>query len=111
MNLVNLTPHALNIHLPTGEVVTYPSNGVARVEATREAGPTFLGIPSVVTTFGEVTGLPAPAAETIYVVSALVQNHPSVVHREDVYSPNDLVRDEEQKVIGARGLTRTAVAA
>jgi len=55
------------------------------------------------TTYGAVEGLPDPAPETLYVVSAVVAGRcegPGMT----LVVPDDLVRDEQGRVVGARGL-------
>ena len=111
--IINLTPHAITIVTGTGgfdgamPAVTYPPSGVvARVATRREVGPTVEGLPTWLTTFGEVTDLPAPREGVTLVVSALVQGHPAVRGREDVFSPGEAVRDAGGNIVGARGLSR-----
>jgi hypothetical protein len=68
--IFNLTPHDLSIVLADGAVHRIPKSGnVARVATSRAAGPDVDGIPTWITSFGDVEGLPAPWPDTIYVVS------------------------------------------
>jgi hypothetical protein len=60
------------------------------------------GLPLYQAEFGEVEGLPEPAEGVLYVVSMLVRQ--AVPERTDVASPGELVRDEQGRVIGCRGL-------
>lgn len=109
MRIVNLTPHTINLMPagPTGPVVTVPPSGqVARcatsrvqVDAVTAEGVT---IPVNRTQFGEVTGLPEPQPNTIYIVSALVAQ--AVPERQDVFIVDDAVRDEQGRIVGARAL-------
>jgi len=101
---INLTPHTLNIHTPSGVVTVAPSGNVARVATVSVPAATVGGIPTVVTTHGEVTGLPAPQPGVILVVSGMVA---SAAPREDVMSPGDLVRDEAGRPVGCQGLRRS----
>jgi len=108
MELVNLTPHAINLHLPAGRVLTIPSSGeVARVatEAT-EAGEIWAGrcnpVPIITQTFGEVCGLPDPEEGKFFIVSALVRA--ACPGRYDLGSPADLVRDDAGRIIGCKAL-------
>jgi hypothetical protein len=109
MNIVNLTPHTLNILNADGSVrVDVPPSGlVARVSTSRVQTGDVNGIPLFEARFGEVSDLPAQEEGSIFVVSGLVAAHPSVRSREDVYSPGELVRDEGGKPIGCRGLSRS----
>lgn len=103
---VNLTPHALNVHRPDGTVLNIPPSGdVARVArdsvATRHAGD----VPIDVTRSGAVTGLPDPVSGVFYVVSGMVASATPL--RDDVVSPGPLVRDDDGRPIGCRGLAKS----
>jgi hypothetical protein len=109
MNIVNLTPHALNLMPdgPDGPMVTIPPGGlVARCATSRVQVDTItvdgIAIPVNRTQFGAVTGLPDPHPDTIYVVSALVAQ--AVPDRQDVYITDDAVRDDQGRIIGCRAL-------
>lgn len=110
LEVINMTPHALNVHGVNGEVTTIaPSGAVARVNTAREQ----VGVMSVngaevavfATTFGEVEGLPDPEPGKVFIVSALVLSALNGA-RADVVAPGELVRDNEGRVIGCRGFTR-----
>ena len=110
MNIINLTPHALNLMPagPIGPVVTIPPSGqVARCAVDRVQVGTVtidgISVPVNQTRFGEVSGLPDPQPNTIYVVSVIVAQ--AVPDRWDVFIPDDAVRDDQGRVIGARALT------
>lgn len=127
--LVNLTPHQINFILPyhieigrdsTGtpkyvtEERTYslpPSGTVARCKVDRKETDSIIAqdidgwditIPITSAKFGEVEGLPEPEDGTIYIVSNLVAQ--AVPHREDVFFPDDIVRDANGNIIGCRAL-------
>ena len=127
--LVNLTPHKINFityynievgqdELGTPEYVTEerihtlkPSGTVARCKVDRKEVDSFIledvdgwdiTVPITSAKFGEVEGLPEPQEGTIYIVSNLVAQ--AVPDREDVFFPDDLVRDEHGNVIGCRAL-------
>lgn len=104
---VNLCQHIINIVTPEGVVDVPPSGRVARVATTRTPGPSFGPVETVITVFGEVEGLPEPQEGTIFLVSALVQGHKSVRHREDVFSPGEQIRNADGLPVGCRGLTRS----
>ena len=61
-------------------------------------------VPTVRTSYGEVTGLPDPQVGVIYIVSGMVATAAS---REDVMSPGRPVRDIAGNVIGCYGLRRS----
>ena len=103
MNIINLTPHAINI-IVNGETTTIESSGtVARV--TTEIVPT--DNPLLFTQqFGDVQGLPEPQDNTIFIVSALVLAR--VPHRTDVFAPltAQAFRNDAGQIIGVPGLVR-----
>jgi len=109
MKIINLTPHALNLMPagPTGPVVTIPPSGlVARCATSRMQVDTVtvdsISVPVNQTRFGEVSDLPDPQPDTIYVVSALVAQ--AVPDRQDVFITDDAVRDDQGRIIGCRAL-------
>lgn len=105
MNLVNLTPHEINLIMDNGEVLTIePSGTVARVTATTVICGRIGAIPITTTEFGEVENLPSPEAGTYYIVSSIVAQ--SCKDREDVFVPNESVRDENGRIIGCKSLGR-----
>jgi len=106
VEVVNLTPHPLTIERTDGTVASIPASGlVARLAVSREVRPalkTTVGEFAVsAPKMGELEGLPEPEAGKIYVVSALVAD---AAQRADVFSPGELLRDTDGKIVGARGL-------
>lgn len=101
INIVNLTPHDINIVAPTGNVTIARSGIVARVAAVSNQMDTINNIPIYAVRYGNVENLPAPQENTIYIVSALVKQASS---RTDLFSPGELVRDDKGIVIGCKGL-------
>ena len=109
VNIVNLTPHPLNLmpEGPDGPTVTIPPSGqVARCAVDRVQVDTVtvdgITVPVNQTRFGAVTGLPDPQPDTIFIVSAVVAQ--AVPNRPDVFIVDDAVRDEQGRIIGARAL-------
>lgn len=104
--IVNLTPHDINVVLADGSVRTFPKSGAeARAVPQRTAGRDVDGIPTVTVTLGDVTGLPDPIEDTVYLVSmVIVDKCPT---RTDIFAPGELVRDPSGRVIGCRGLARS----
>ncbi len=100
MNIINLTPHTINI----GTLAIPASGHIARVAVTRRPLGDIDGIPTYAPTFGDVTGLPDMATDTIYIVSAMVRSHPALADRLDVCSPGQPVRDDAGQIIGCDGL-------
>ena len=103
MTIINLTPHKLNVQDLGGDfIVVEPSGTVARVAVSlQEAAVMNPGIQVYKATYGAVTDLPEPRDGVNLVVSGLVA---SAAPRADVFSPGELIRDEEGKPIGCRGL-------
>ena len=106
--IVNLTPHTLrlaNADIEGEFTEVEPSGTIARMGVTNEIDEeACLTSGSIVLYCIEVMGLPRPRAGTIYVVSGIVKYH--VPERHDVYTPADLIRDENGRVIYAAGLTQ-----
>jgi hypothetical protein len=127
--VVNLTPHPINfitsynIEIGRDEMGTpeyavqerihsVPASGtIARCKVERKEVDSIIAqdvdgwditVPITKTKFGEVEGLPEPQKDTIYIVSNLVAQ--AVPDREDVFFPDDIVRDEHGNVIGCRAL-------
>lgn len=79
MIYINLTPHAITLNDGT----MYPSMGVTKVSNTFTD---FVdGVCDVV--YGDIVGLPAPKADTLYIVSALVLSAAKAAGRTDCVAP------------------------
>lgn len=104
VEFVNLTPHTLNIHSNGNVTVIKPSNIIARVSTQYKKVDTMGGVEIFQCVYGEVEGLPAPKDGVVFVVSGLVKT--TLLHRQDVMSPGELIRDESGKPIGCNGLRR-----
>lgn len=106
MEIVNLTPHSIRILSSDKitEIINVPPSGiVARVTVTRtQIGVVSPGIPVFVSQYGEATGVPAPTAEVVYLVSAMVRQ--ALPNRIDVLSPGELIRGADGQPIGCYGL-------
>jgi len=110
MALVNLTPHPIVVRTDGGDVTIPPSGQVARVTSQQTlAGYIDLDgvqIPVQRTTFGQVECLPAPAPDTVYIVSGLVLSalagtRPDVVQPDT--SPAGAIRDGDGRIVAVRG--------
>ena len=105
INIINLTPHEVNIILENGNIINIPASGtIARCKVERQIINNINGIPITQTKFGEIEDLPDPQPNTIYIVSSLVAQ--AVPHRTDVFIPDDCVRDDQGKITGCRSLGR-----
>lgn len=106
VNLINLTPHTVNIVTSTGEpVVTLPSEGLVRCGQLDVPTGTIAGITITSTTYGQVEGLPAPAPNTYYIVSRLVLT--ACLDRTDLLVPNQLVKNEHGQIVGCQSLANS----
>ena len=104
MTIVNLTPHAVTFIKDDGNAIVPPSGTVARLTTETKTIGNIDGIPVTTTVFGDITGLPDRKPDTVYIVSALVAGR--VPDRDDVFIPNDSVRDEAGRIIGCKSLGR-----
>ena len=106
--IINLTPHAVNIVGDDNSVViTIEASGnVARcsqtIDIVGDITVNSVSIPISSSSYGEVVDLPAPQVGVYYIVSRLVMS--ACPNRQDLLVPNDLVRDEAGRVIGCRSL-------
>lgn len=106
--IVNLTPHAINLLVDGKEIVIQPSGTIARAATNRKRVGTIridgVDVPINQTVFGDVTGLPDPEPDTVFIVSMLIAQ--AVPHRDDVFIVDDTVRDQEGRIIGAKALAK-----
>ena len=108
MNIINLTPHVCHICNDVGEIVRSiePTTPAARVSSTVSVVGNIDGIPVTNTRFGDVENLPAPADDTVYIVSLLVQQ--AAPERTDLYRPDtgpqNVVRDAAGQIVGVKAL-------
>lgn len=105
MKFKNLTPHDINLKVSGGEILTIPSEGVARINSSPGKQLDSLIWSSPV--WGEVEGLPPPEDGVLYIVSALVAAQ--CIGREDVASPgtgpNDgCIRNEKGQIVAVTRL-------
>lgn len=83
--MLNLTPHAITIALPSGDSVTFPPSGqLARVTSQEVVVGTLHGVPVIQRAFGAVEGLPDDGTPCL--VSALVLS--ACPGRAGVYAPD-----------------------
>lgn len=104
--IINLTPHVINIITDSENIIIEPSGTIARCKASNQIiGSLNTNIPVTKTVFGAVENLPEQQECIIYIVSMLVAQ--SEKHRNDLYFPNDVVRDDKGNIIGCRSLSQT----
>jgi hypothetical protein len=106
--IINLTPHTVCVCDARCVVAEIESSGVARCSVSSEViGYVEVnGIPVdlVTSVLADVTGLPAPCAGTLFVVARVVAM--AAHDRSDLVVPDDLVRDDQGRVIGCRRFAR-----
>ena len=102
--LVNCTPHPLNIVQRNGETLTVEPSGIVPRCASAEVLDQSIGLIDVTKqTLGNVEDLPEEIPGVYYIVSRLVA---SAAKREDLLVPGSLLRDDQGKVVGCKGLSR-----
>lgn len=108
LSVVNKTPHVVTIYSGDGldKVATIePLLPAARCETVQVLVAKQDDILFYKTRYGLVHNLPEPKPGVIYIVSLLVQQ--AAPHRDDLWSPGQLVRDEKGLPVGCIGLSRS----
>ena len=112
-NIINLTPHEINLQFENGEEIVhhaFPASGqVARVSqksvSAEEIYMDFYAIPTVENKMGKVEGLPEPSEGTFLIVSSMVQA--AAPERADLLAPGEMIRNDEGKIIGVKNFKRS----
>ncbi len=109
MTIINLTPHEINLFetsTTTSPTTTIqPTSPPARVSTTTTF-TRMLGVARITkTVFGEVQNLPEPQEGVIYIVSRIVRT--ACPNRNDLFYPNELVRDGKGNIIGCQSLSNS----
>lgn len=113
MKIINVTPHAIYILSTKGVIQdsktktysanasdieilqTIPKSGILpRVASSEVEAGEILGIPILVTTWGEISDLPPEEDGIFYIVSSIVASAAKAQGRKDCLAPLKLVRDE-----------------
>lgn len=99
--LINLTPHAVNVVRADGRVdVIPPSGNILRLPEIREPAGELFGAPVYKKRFDrECLKLPDNAPGRLYIVSAIVK---IVSCRDDFIVPDELVKDPAGRIVGTR---------
>lgn len=102
--ILNATPHAVKIVDKNGALIKEfaPSGDVARLQPTTEVIGEVAGVPVTSTHYGEPIGLPDEQEGVGYIVSALLRT--TLTQRSDLFSPGQLVRDDNGNVVGCKSL-------
>ena len=98
MKIVNLTPHEITLVKGSSKEIL-PSEGLARCSVITEQLGDVNGYPINKNRFGEVTGLPDPQPETMYVVSQIVAQALKGL-RDDLLIVDKTVRDDAGRICG-----------
>jgi hypothetical protein len=108
INVVNCTPHDINLVTEKGNI-TFPRSGIIprlteqqnKINSINSNG---IEIDIMEKSFNEVEGLPEPKENTIYIVSALVAG--ACKNRDDLVVPNDTIRDDQGRIVGCKNLAK-----
>lgn len=105
MNIVNCTPHSINIHFEDGDVLSIePSGIVPRCSVKSEMSGSINGIPVFSEVFGDVENIPEERENTILIVSRIVVA--ALPSRTDLVFPTQIVRNDKGQIVGCRGFGR-----
>ena len=108
-NIINLTPHKINIVDEEGNVVKiFESSGEARAAQKDVEIGTLEGIPIIETTFGEPIDLPEYSYGTYYIVSAITAKAAYLSGRntQDLLLTAKTVRNSNGQIIGCQALAK-----
>ena len=109
IELVNLTPHEVNfVDKEDNEIITIPPSGtIVRVDKQQVPivciGVGDKTIPYIKIHYTEIQELPPKKKNTLYIVSTLCAQYSD---REDLVILEDLARNKEGKIIGARAIAK-----
>lgn len=108
IEVVNCTPHALNILDADGNIITIqPSGTIARCTSTSIEVGRINNIPVFKIEYGDIQDLPEPQDNKVFVVSRIVLSalERSGTHRPDVIGVGEGVRNEQGQIVGAKGFS------
>lgn len=103
MNIVNATPHTVNLLKEDGSVSRdfEPEVSIRVASNTTPVGQ-LAGINYTDTEYGDPVGLPPEREDTCYIVSKMVKD--ACPGRRDLLVPSEQVRDEKGRIIGCKSL-------
>lgn len=103
--LLNATPHPLNIVQRDGSVLTLEASGICPRCSSTDIIDQSIGLIEITRqTLGRVEGLPDPVPGLYFIVSRLVAS--AAAGRNDLLVPGSLIRDDQGRVVGCKGLSR-----
>lgn len=103
MELINMTPHPINVCDNTGKTVEVinPSGMIARIKERKEQFGFLNDVPLFKKSYGDVENLPDASPTRIYICSSQIVELLRGV-RADVVAPDDFVRDTDGRIIGCK---------
>ncbi len=101
MNIINCTPHVVNVVVGDKVIDLAPSGVIELSESILISGTE---VPVYQDTYGELNDLPEQQEGTFLVVSRLVAA--AAKGRNDLLVPGALIRNEAGQPIGCKGLAR-----
>jgi len=104
MNIINLTPHDINLLLED-DVIVFKSKGIARVQQKEALDEYFDRVPIYKNKYGEVEGLPEEKDGVYYIVSFVVASALKD-KRNDLLIVTKTERNEKGQIIGCYGFAR-----
>lgn len=104
MNIINLTPHDVNLLLED-DVIVFKSEGIARVQQKEIIDECFDRVPIYKNKYGEVEGLPEEKDGVYYIVSFVVASALKD-KRNDLLIVTKTERNEKGQIIGCYGFAR-----
>ena len=103
MELVNLTPHLINMLLVGGVEIKLGSQGEARISNWRERTGFYLnGIPTFIRKETRIQGLPKPKQDKLYIVSRSVAEVAWSRGRTDVLALSGHIYNRDLTVRGCK---------
>jgi hypothetical protein len=102
-NVVNLTPHDINVIMDDGTTVILPKSSNTSARCSEYVLHTFtdiLPVNVVSKKFGDTENLPNYKEGTYYVVSAIVKS--ANPYRMDLLLVNDTVRNDAGQIVGCK---------
>ena len=107
INIINLTPHEVNIMNAGGDVINIPSTGRARMKTTTKIVGEINGIPIEEVIHHSPYGLPEEKENTIFIVSRIVAEN--LTERRDLFITHDSIRDELGRITGCNKLAQIPI--
>lgn len=104
MNIINLTPHDVNLLLED-DVIVFKSEGIARVQQKEIIDEYFDRVPIYKNKYGKIEGLPEEKDGVYYIVSFVVASALKD-KRNDLLIVTKTERNEKGQIIGCYGFAR-----